>query len=66
MLKDMSLSGKTLFLVTDDNVNLRLAIRNLAGINLLKVDGLNVYDLLLHEKLVCTQDALKKIEERLS
>lgn len=66
VLKDMSLTGKTLFIVTEDNVNLRLAIRNLKGINMLNVAGLNVYDLLLHEKLVCTQDALKQIEERLS
>lgn len=66
VLKDLGLSGKTLFIVTEDNNNLRLAVRNLIGINVLKVDGLNVYDLLLHEKLVCTQDALKKIEERLS
>lgn len=66
VLKDLSLSCKTLFIVTEDNVNLRLAVRNLVGVNVLRVEGLNVYDLLLHEKLVCTQDALKKIEERLS
>jgi len=66
LLKDLGLSGKTLFIVSEDNVNLRLAVRNLVGINVLRVEGLNVYDILLHEKLVCTQDALKKIEERLS
>jgi large subunit ribosomal protein L4 len=66
LLKDLGLSGKILFIVGEDNANLRLAVRNLVGINVLRVEGLNVYDLLLHEKLVCTQDALKKIEERLS
>ncbi len=66
VLKDLDLSCKTLFIINEDNTNLRLAVRNLVGVNVLKVDGLNVYDLLLHEKLVCTQDALKKIEERLS
>jgi large subunit ribosomal protein L4 len=66
LLKGLNLSGKTLFIVSEDNVNLRLAVRNLIGINVLRVEGLNVYDLLLHEKVVCTQDALKKIEERLS
>ena len=66
LLKGLDLSGKTLFIVSEENANLRLAVRNLVGINVLRVEGLNVYDLLRHEKLVCTQDALKKIEERLS
>jgi ribosomal protein L4 len=32
----------------------------------LLVEGLNVFDLLRHEKIICTKDALKKIEARLN
>jgi len=32
----------------------------------LLVEGLNVFDLLHHEKIVCTPESIKKIEERLN
>lgn len=66
LMKTLGLPQKTLFLVSGKNPNLELAVRNLPGVDVLRVEGLNVYDLLVHEKIVCTQDALKKIEERLS
>ncbi|PIQ96425.1 MAG: 50S ribosomal protein L4 [Nitrospinae bacterium CG11_big_fil_rev_8_21_14_0_20_56_8] len=66
LLKSLGLPDRTLFLVAEKDRNLELAVRNLPRVNLLSVDGLNVYDLLLHEKIVCTPEALKKIEERLS
>jgi len=66
LLKTLGLPEKTLFLISGENSNLELAVRNLPRVDVLKVDGLNVFDLLVHDKIVCTQDALKKIEERLS
>jgi large subunit ribosomal protein L4 len=66
LLANMSLPAKTLFLVAEKNNNLQLAVRNLSQANVLLVDGLNVFDLLSHEWIVCTPEALKKIEERLS
>ena len=66
LLKDFGLPKRTLFLILDKNPNLELAVRNLPQTNVLRVEGLNVFDILMHEKIVCTQDALKKIEERLS
>jgi large subunit ribosomal protein L4 len=66
LLASMNLPAKTLFLVSDKNNNLQLAVRNLPRANVLLVDGLNVFDLLSHERIVCTPEALKKIEERLS
>ena len=65
LLKSLGLPGKTLFLVAEKNPNLELAVRNLPGVNVLSVDGLNVFDLLYHEKIVCTPETVKKIEERL-
>ena len=66
LLKKLGLPSKTLFLVDEKNPNLEMAVRNLPQVDVLPVDGLNVYDLLVHEKIVCTPEALKKIEERLN
>ena len=66
LLKKLDLPPKTIFLVDGKNHNLELAVRNLPRVDVLSVDGLNVYDLLMHEKIVCTPEALKKIEERLN
>jgi large subunit ribosomal protein L4 len=66
ILQKMNLPNKTIFIISEKNHNLQLAVRNLPDTNVLLVDGLNVFDLLRHEKIVCTKDALQKIEERLS
>ena len=66
ILKKLNLPNKTLFILAEKNQNFQLAVRNLPFTNVLLVDGLNVFDLLRHEKIVCTQDALQKIEERLN
>ena len=65
LLKSLELSERTLFLVAARNANLELAVRNLPGANVLPVEGLNVLDLLLYEKIVCTPETFKKLEERL-
>ena len=41
-------------------------MRNLPKTDVLLVEGLNVFDLLVHEKIVCTKETIKKIEERLN
>ena len=65
LLKSLELSERTLFLVAARNANLELAVRNLPDANVLPVEGLNVLDLLLYEKIVCTPETFKKLEERL-
>ena len=66
LMDSMGLPAKTLFLVPEKNNNLQLAVRNLPRADVLLVDGLNVFDLLVHERIVCTPEAIKKIEDRLS
>jgi large subunit ribosomal protein L4 len=48
----------------DDRVE--RSARNLPRIKVLRVDGLNVYDLLRYEHLILTEAALRLIEERLA
>lgn len=66
LLTSLGLPEKTLFLISEANANLQLAVRNLPRVDVLLVDGLNVFDLLAHDRIVCTPEALKKIEERLN
>jgi large subunit ribosomal protein L4 len=42
------------------------AARNLPKIKVLRVEGLNVYDLVRYEHLILTEEALKLLEERLA
>ncbi|MFQ5483583.1 MAG: 50S ribosomal protein L4, partial [Nitrospinaceae bacterium] len=60
LLERLELPAKTLFLLGEENPNLRLAVRNLPHTGVLPVEGLNVFDLLRHERLVCTPATLKK------
>jgi large subunit ribosomal protein L4 len=48
------------------NDNFKNAASNIIKIDALPEIGLNVYDILNHKKLVFTQDAVKKIVERLN
>lgn len=66
LLSDLNSPPNTLFLLAEKNANLEMGVRNLPNVNVLLVDGLNVYDLLAAERIVCTPQALKKIEERLA
>jgi len=66
LLKKLDLPDRTLFVVAEKDENLELAVRNLPRTDVLPVDGLNVFDLLLHEVIVCTPESIKKIEERLN
>jgi large subunit ribosomal protein L4 len=53
-------------IVTDgNNENLNKSSRNVHGYKVLTVDGLNVYDILLHKKLILLQPAIDYLEKRL-
>ena len=58
-------NGKVLFIDGDAvNDSFRLAAGNLPGINVMPAMGANVYDILKHDTLVLTKDAVKKLEAR--
>ena len=46
--------------------NFALASSNIPKINCLTVDGLNIKDMLNHEKIFISKKAIQKIEEKLS
>ncbi len=55
-----------LIVIEDTNENLTKSSRNVNGFKVLNPEGLNVYDILLHGKLVLLQPAIKSLEERFS
>lgn len=63
---DLSLGKKVLFVTEDVNENLALSARNIQGMTVISATGINVLDLLGHDKVVMTKAAIEKIEEVLS
>jgi large subunit ribosomal protein L4 len=56
--------NKNLVVDSSSNENLRLSIRNMKTNNFLPPEGVNVYDLLRHDHLVVSKDAVKALEAR--
>jgi large subunit ribosomal protein L4 len=54
---------RALILIRDDNEILKKSARNLEDVKVLKVDGLNIYDLLRFNSLVMTEDSLMRVLE---
>ncbi|ACK64354.1 ribosomal protein L4/L1e [Rippkaea orientalis PCC 8801] len=54
---------KVVLIVSEITDNIQLSARNVPYIKLLKADGLNVYDLLVADKIVATAEALSKVQE---
>ncbi len=64
VLNDLKAPNKTLVVDDKSNENLRLSIRNLRDSRFLPPEGVNVYDLLRHEHLVVSKQAVKALEAR--
>lgn len=58
--------GKTLIVLAEKNEIISKSTRNLPGVMTLTAEGLNVYDILFHDHLVITKDAVGKVEEALA
>jgi large subunit ribosomal protein L4 len=65
-LSGLGLGGASALLVIDGpDRNLELASRNLPRVSVLRAEGLNVRDVLRHERLVLTRAALASVHRRL-
>jgi large subunit ribosomal protein L4 len=53
-----------LIVIAEADTKIERSARNLPKVKVLRVEGLNVYDLLCYEHLVLTEPALKRLEER--
>ncbi len=67
ILHGLSLGGVSVLIVIDArDEHLQRSARNLPGVTVLLVEGVNVYDVLRHRKLLVTKPALAAIESRLA
>ena len=63
LLNDFSVDKKTLFITADEAENVEKSARNIPGVKAITAMGLNVFDILNHDKLFITKDAITRIEE---
>ena len=62
-IKQLALQ-KPLIVTDGRNEALELSSRNIPGVKVLRVEGLNVYDILNHETLVLVEPSIRQIEGR--
>jgi large subunit ribosomal protein L4 len=63
VLKDLSIEKKALFVIAELDENVAKSARNIPGVSVVSATGINVLDLLGHDKIVVTKAAVEKIEE---
>ncbi|NIQ38449.1 MAG: 50S ribosomal protein L4 [Proteobacteria bacterium] len=52
-----------LIVLPERDINVEKSARNVPGVKVLRVEGLNVYDLLSHENVVFLKEAVQRIQE---
>lgn len=65
-LKGLSVESKALIVTADLDENVALSARNIPGVTVVTAEGINVLDVLGHDKLIMTKAAVEKVEEVLA
>lgn len=63
LLKTLGVQENALILIKTENKNLTLAARNIPSVKVLRMDNMNVYDMLKYRYLITTPDALNSMQE---
>jgi large subunit ribosomal protein L4 len=63
LLKTLGIGESALVLLPAENKNVALASRNIPNVKVIRMENINVYDLLKYRYLITTQDALRTIQE---
>jgi large subunit ribosomal protein L4 len=63
VLADLSIDKKALIVTADLDETVALSARNIPGVSVITANGINVLDLVAHDKLVMTKAAVEKVEE---
>ncbi|NWK72448.1 50S ribosomal protein L4 [Bacillus paramycoides] len=66
VLKGLTVEKKALIVTADANECVELSARNIPGVTVITADGVNVLDVLHHDKLIMTKAAVEKVEEVLA
>jgi large subunit ribosomal protein L4 len=62
-LQALNIGKKALVVIADSDPNVTKSARNISGVKPLRVDFINVYDLLKYDTLLITRDAVARVEE---
>jgi len=62
-LEALKVGKKTLLVTADGNANVVKSARNIEGVKPMRADFINVYDILKHDTLLMTKDAVAMVEE---
>jgi len=63
LLATLGVSENAIVLLSPENRNVALAARNIPSVKVLRMQNINVYDLLKYRYLITTEDALNVLEE---
>jgi large subunit ribosomal protein L4 len=63
LLKALGVAESALVLIAAENKNVSLASRNMPNVKVIRMENINVYDLLKYRYLITTQDALSTMQE---
>ena len=66
LLQTFEIDNKALIITAEEAENVERSSRNIPGVIAINTRGLNVYDILNHDKLFVTKDAVARIEEVLA
>jgi large subunit ribosomal protein L4 len=66
ILKNLKVDRKALVVAADYDDTIALSARNIPGVKFMAADGINVLDVLNHDKLIITREAVQKVEEVLA
>jgi large subunit ribosomal protein L4 len=63
ILNNLKVASKALVVTASYEENVALSARNIPGVKFVVADGINVLDVMVHDKLIITKDAVQKVEE---
>lgn len=63
ILGNLKVGRKALVVTADFDNNVALSARNIPGIKFVAAEGINVLDVMVHDQLIITKDAVAKVEE---
>jgi large subunit ribosomal protein L4 len=66
ILNNLKVNSKALVVAASYDDNVALSARNIPGVKFVAAEGINVLDVVAHDKLIITKDAVQKVEEVLA
>jgi large subunit ribosomal protein L4 len=63
LLSNLKVGRKALVVTADFDQNVAKSARNIPGIKFVAAEGINVLDVMKHDQLIITKDAVAKVEE---